>query len=67
MVKHRRRRARRARACFHPLPCCIFAKPNGVAPYRFSNTIGPVLKVGVQIFVIVMCAELRDQRVCKIS
>src|SRR5258708_4852530 len=31
-----------ARACFHPLPFA-FAKPNGVASYRFSSTIGTVL------------------------
>jgi hypothetical protein len=67
MVKHRRTRARWAHTCFHPLPFCILRKPSGVAPYRFSNIIGPVLKVGMQIFVIGTCVDFRDQRVCKIS
>jgi hypothetical protein len=66
MVKHRRTRAPGARACFHLLPFA-FAKPNGVASYRFSNTIGTVLKFDVQIFVIGMCAEFPDQRVCRFS
>ncbi len=67
MVKHRRTHARWACACFQPLPFCIFAKPHDVAPYRFSKTIRTVLKIGVQIVVIGMFADFRDQRVCRLS
>lgn len=50
-----------------PPPVWHFAKPNGVASYRLTNTIGTVSKLDVQIFVIRMCAEFPDQRVCRFS
>ena len=66
MVKHRRTRARGHVHAFTPSRL-HFAKPNGVAVVSVPNTIGRVLNVDVQIFVIGMCAEFPDQRVCRIS